>query len=234
MLELFQFPWSPYCLVQRHILEYARVSFKIHNIPNPDRTLIWKITKQRYYQVPVVRDGKTVVFETGNDSQVVGKYLDQKLQLGLFPREWEGVQSILWRYIENEIEDLTFRLNDVYYQEMVPVAQRLGFIRHKERKFGRGCLEIWAAQQKEMLAELEKRLLPCEQMLAEKPFLLSDHALFVDFDLLGMLENFLYSGHYQLPSAYVRLKEWHNRIKELKVPSAQREKLHSRHQRPAS
>src|SRR3954469_11105663 len=107
MLELYQFPCSPYCLVQRRILEYSGAPFKIINIPNPDRDLIWKLTKQRYYQVPVVRDGKAVVFETGGDSQVVAKYLDDRLHLGLFPTEWEGVQSILWRYIENEIEDLT-------------------------------------------------------------------------------------------------------------------------------
>src|SRR5258708_15217159 len=136
MLELFQFPWSPYCLVQLRILEYSRAPFKIHNIPNPDRHVIWKITKQRYYQVPVLRDGKLVIFETGNDSQVIGKYLDSKLDLGLFPREWEGVQSIVWRYFADEIEDLGFRLNDIYYQELVPASDRLGFIRHKERKFG--------------------------------------------------------------------------------------------------
>ena len=234
MLELFQFPWSPYCLVQRRILEYSGAPFKVTNIPNPDRKLIWKISKQRYYQVPVLRDGKTVVFETGGDSQVIAKYLDSKLALGLFPREWEGVQSVLWRYFENEIEDIGFRLNDIYFLEMVPASDRLGFIRHKERKFGRGCLEAWASQQSELLQELETRLQPCEQMLVAKPFLLGEKPLFADFDLFGIVENFLYSGHYHLPPAFSRLKEWHGRMKQTKLPVAQREKLHSRHQRSPS
>jgi hypothetical protein len=31
----------------------------------------------------------------------------------------------------------------------------------------------------------------------------------VDFDLFGMLANFLYSGHHKLPPALPRLNEWH-------------------------
>ena len=154
MIELVQFPWSPFCIVQRRILEFAGVRFKIVNIPNGDRTLVWRLTRQRYYQVPIIKDGQTVVFEMGDDSQVIAKYLDARLKLGLFPRELEGVQSILWQYIESEVESRTFKLNDVYYQEMVPVSDRLRFIRHKERKFGLGCLEQWREHQKQLLDEL--------------------------------------------------------------------------------
>src|SRR5262245_6209573 len=108
MIELIQFPWSPFCLVQRRILEYSGAHFKVINIPNGDRSLVWRITRQRYYQVPVVKDGKTVVFETDDDSQVIAKYLDSKLNLGLFPKEWAGIQPILWRYIENDVEGISF------------------------------------------------------------------------------------------------------------------------------
>ena len=120
MIELIQFPWSPFCIVQRRILEFSGAPFKITNIPSTDRSLVWKLTKQRYYGVPIIKDGKNVVFELNDDSQVIAKYLDEELQLGLFPLELEGVQSILWRYIENEIEGATFRLNDIYWKEHVP------------------------------------------------------------------------------------------------------------------
>src|SRR3974377_2333935 len=96
MIELIQFPWSPFCIVQRPILEFSRTRFKIRNIPNADRSLIWRLTKQRYYGVPILRDGKAVIFEVSDDSQVIAKSLDDKLQLGLFPWHLEGVQSILW------------------------------------------------------------------------------------------------------------------------------------------
>lgn len=227
MLELIQFPWSPYCIVQRRILEYSRAKFKIINIPNGDRSLVWKITRQRYYQVPVLKDGREVLFETDGDSQVIAKYLDQKLNLGLFPNFWEGTQDILWRYFENEVEGIGFKLNDIYWEEMVPGSDQLRFLRHKERKFGRGCIDDWRANQKPLLAELEKKLLPCEEMLRTREFLLDEKPRFVDFDLFGMLGNFLYSGHYSLPKPHKRLSAWFARMAEIKVNKSAREKLYT-------
>jgi glutathione S-transferase len=228
MIELIQFPWSPFCIVQRRILEFSGGPFKITNIPSSDRSLVWRLTRQRYYGVPIIRDGKTVIFEVSDDSQVIAKYLDGKLKLNLFPWEWEGVQSILWRYIENEIEGVCFRLNDIYWQKVVPPADQLPFLRHKERKFGRGCIDQWRAQQKELLAQLEQKLIPFEEMLMYQPFLLGPRPRFVDFDLCGMLGNFLYSQHYRLPAAHSHLAQWHRRMARVQSQSFAREKeLHS-------
>ena len=172
-------------------------------------------------EVPILRDGRNVIFETSGDSQVIAKYLDDQFQLGLFPHDLEGVQSILWRYIENEVESRGFKLNDVYYEEMVPPKDRLGFIRHKERKFGRGCLELWREQQGQLFAELSAHLLPFEEMLTYKRYLLDMRPRFVDFDLFGMLANFLYSGHYELPKAHTQLKVWYDRMAQIKLTSLQ-------------
>jgi hypothetical protein len=49
MIELIQFPWSPFCIVQRRILEFSGFKFKITNIPNGERSLVWRLTRQRYY-----------------------------------------------------------------------------------------------------------------------------------------------------------------------------------------
>jgi glutathione S-transferase len=214
--------------VQRRILEFSGAKFKITNIPNGDRSLVWRLTKGRYYGVPIIRDGQTVVFEISEESQVIGKYLDSELQLGLFPWKWEGVQSILWRYIENEIEGPCFRLNDIYWEEVVPAADRLLFLRHKERKFGRGCIGQWETQQKDLLTQLDQKLVPFEEMLMDKPFLLEERPRFVDFDLYGMLGNFLYSGHYRLPQKHTRLKDWYERMNVVKSKAfACEEELHS-------
>jgi len=212
MIELIQFPWSPFCIVQRRILEYSGTPFKITNVPNGDRSYVWKVTRGRYYDVPVIRDGRMVVFEVSEDSQVIAKYLDEKLHLGLFPRQWEGLQNILWRYLENDVEGFTFRLNDIYYKEMVPKSDELLFLRHKERKFGRGCIDLWRNQQKAFLKELKLKLIPCEQMLATRPFLLDLQPRFVDFNLFGMLGNFLYSGHYQIPPSLKNLHKWYRKM----------------------
>jgi glutathione S-transferase len=216
MLELIQFPWSPFCIVQSRILQFSGAGFKLTNIPANDRSLVWKLTRQRYYGVPILKDGSKVLFETDDNSQVVAKYLDYKLRLGLFPAAIEGIQSIIWRHIENDVEEMAFKLNDIYFKENVPLAQQLPYLRHKERKFGKGCIDRWRREQKSMLAEMSHRLLPYEEMLRTGPFLLGAQPRFIDFDLYGMLGNFLYSGHYRLPSEHARLKQWFHRMAKIK------------------
>lgn len=227
MMELIQFPWSPYCIVIRRLLEYSGNPFKITNVPNTDRSLVWKLTKGQYYGVPILRDGKQVVFEKDHDSQVIAQYLDDKLKLNLFPVECAGLQTLLWRVLENDIEDLGFRLNDIYWREMVDAGEELAFVRHKERKFGRGCLDQWRRDQKSMVAELTRRLQPFEEMLGAHTFLLGESPRFVDFDLFGMLGNFLYSGHYRLPAALKEMRQWHELMTHLDLTTLTSEKLRS-------
>jgi glutathione S-transferase len=125
------------------------------------------------------------------------------------------------------VEGIGFRLNDIYFEEFVSPKDHLGFIRYKERKFGRGCIAQWRDQQPALLAELEAKLLPCEEMLLTREFLLDDQPRFVDFDLFGMLGNFLYSGHYALPGSHQKLAAWYERMAKLKAARPPREKLHT-------
>jgi glutathione S-transferase len=217
MIELIQFPWSPYCLVQKRILEFSGIPHKTTNIPPSDRSLVWRLTRKRYYQVPVVRVGRSVLFEVDDNSQVIAKYLDAKLKLNLFPPQWDGLQRILWRYIENDVEGLTFKLNDAHFREFVTPAEQLPYQRHKERKFGRGCLDQWRANQKRLVAELITLLVPFEQMLEGRTFLLDDQPRFVDFDLWGMLSNFFYSGHYRLASIHPKTRVWYRRMSQTRM-----------------
>jgi glutathione S-transferase len=218
MIQLIQFPWSPYCLVQRRILEFGQIPHHLVGIPPSDRSLVWRLTRQRYYQVPIIKDGRNVLFETDDYSQVIAKYLDAKFELGLFPHEFDGLQKLVWRYVENEVENLTFRLNDVYYEEFVPAAEHCSYVRHKERKFGRGCLQEWREKQEELLARLAQTLLPLEQMVSHHSYLLDTRPRFVDFDLWGMLANFLFSGHYRFPAAHARLWRWYQRMSQVTLP----------------
>jgi len=217
MIQLYQFPYSPFCIVARCILEFGRIPHKKINIPTGDRSIIWKLTRERYYQVPVIKDGRTVVFETDDESQVIAKYLDQKFALGLFPEEFRGEQMILSRWIEDRVEGAGFKLNDIYYEERVPKSDRCGFIRHKERKFGRGCLQRWREQQVELLHEFTEALLPFDEMLVSRSHLLGERPLFVDFDLYGMIGNFLFSGHYDFPVEHPQLNEWYQRMHRVKL-----------------
>ena len=217
MIELVQLPYSPFCIVTRRLLEYAGARFKLTNITaGSDRERIWRLTRQRYYQVPVLRDGRMVVFETNEDSQVIAKYLDTKFSLGLFPREWAGVQQVLWYYFEHEVEAVAFKLSNAHYREWLPAAEWLPFIRYKERRFGAGCLDRWREQQPQLLAELAYKLAPTEQMLLGKPFLLGPQPRFADFNLYGMLGCYLYGGCTELPAASPLLRDWYARMTGLK------------------
>ena len=60
---------------------FQRRPLQTTNIRPPDRSLVWKLTKERYYQVPVVRRGRDVIFETDQNSQVIAKFLDSELNL---------------------------------------------------------------------------------------------------------------------------------------------------------
>ncbi len=217
MIELIQFPWSPYFIVQRRILEFSGARFKIHNLPNTgDRSAIWRLSKERYYSVPIIKDGRNVVFEVDENSQVIAKYINEKLQLGLFPAHLRGVQNIVWRYIENDVEGCGFRLNDANYRDFVPKADQVSYVRHKERKFGRGCLDQWYAERHALVKQMARVLQPFEDMVAHRTFLLEEAPRFVDFDLYGIIENFLYSGRYKFPAALTQLKKWHRRMSTVK------------------
>lgn len=212
MLELIQIPWVSFCLVQRRILEFSQAPHRLINIAPSDRSLVWRLTRGRYYQVPVLREGRSVIFETNPTSQVLAKYLEVKLDLGLFPRSYDGLQEVLWRYIEGEIQPLAHKLNASYYREFVPEAEQLNYLRFQDQRFGPGCLQQWAQARRQLLAELSRRLMPFEQMLADRAYLLDGRPRFVDFDLWGMLACFLYSGHYRLPATHGRLQAWYRRM----------------------
>ena len=76
-------------------------------------------------------------------------------------------------------------------------------------------MDQWRVNQKQLLAELTKLLIPFEQMLTTRQFLLDEKPRFVDFNLWGILANFLYSGHYTLPAVHPRIRGWHRRMSKV-------------------
>jgi len=211
-LKLVQFPWSTYCMVTRAILRFGGIQHEIINIPPLDRSLPWRLSGHRSYRVPLLVDDDAPVVESDHDTQVIARYLDERFKLGLFPAHLDGVQTILWRYIENEVEDPAFRLNDIYFREWLPEDEQLRHLQYKERRFGPSCIDQWSRSQSALLDQLTDRLEPFEFMLAHHAFLLDESPRFVDLDLAAMLECFLWSGRYELPAKLPRVRDWHQRI----------------------
>ena len=212
MITLIQFPWSPFCITIRRVLERHKIPHRIRNVPpNSDRSAVVRATGGRGYTVPCVVDGKLGVVDLTDFGQEVARHLDRRFRLGLFPKNLEGIQSILARDIESQLEDVGFRVNDSYVIPRLPLVERLATVRHKERKFGRGCIQQWAQNRAKLNRQFAELLKPLDNMLASSKFLVADKPLFLDYDLYGILGNYLYTGKTKLP-ALGNLRRWYRRM----------------------
>jgi glutathione S-transferase len=211
-MRLYQFPHSPYCIPIVQAARALRSPLEVVNVANGDRSEILRITGGRYYQVPVLEDDAgTFHFETPEDPYAVPRMLDPSGRL--FPECVEGLQQILLRYIENDLESVTFRLADPFYLDTIsdPIERGL-ILRHKERKFGRGCVEQWRSERAELLAEAANLLRPLDQMLAQAAFLTGDVPVYSDFALAGVIGNFTFQNWNPLPDGLPDLAGWHARL----------------------
>ena len=223
-LTLVQIAWSPFVIPVRMMLEAAGAPYRTLDLEYWDRRPVIELTGGAYYAVPTVVDGDqappVAVYEPRDDTVEVARYVDAKLGLGLFPPEWEGLNQILIGYCEGQIEDVGFRLDDIYQLPAIQdVAERGMAIRHKERKFGRGCLDQWRAQKDQLMARLEELLAPLDQMLSQHPFLLGDRPVYADYSLAGVLGNYTYTGDNTLPAHLTHLRRWSAALPKVKLPA---------------
>ena len=113
---------------------------------------------ERYYGVPIIqRWTKSVIFETDEDSQVIAQVSGfDKLESRSVPvgaRRRAIHPLALHRERDRRAG---FKLNDIYWQaEWSPTSDQLGFVRHKERKFGRGCIDQWRTRSKRVACPTE-------------------------------------------------------------------------------
>jgi glutathione S-transferase len=213
-LSLHEMPHSPFCIPISRMLDAAGVPFDRVNVPNWDRRAVLELTGGRYYQVPVlVHDGR-VIFESAGDSQDVARYVDHTFCGGrLFPKEQEGLQQILISHLENDVEGVTFRLTDIHYiPTIASVCERGMVIRHKERKFGPGCVDAWRRDQESLRAQAEGLLARFDGMLGGQHFLLGERPLYTDFLLYGIVGNYTFNGWNELPERMPALIEWTERM----------------------
>ncbi len=140
--------------------------------------------------------------------QEVARYVDRRYRLHLFPKNLDGLQLIFSHYMENELEMVGFKVNDAIVIPTRPLIERTMLIRHKERKFGRGCVREWTSHRRYLCAQFAEHLKPIEDMLAASPFLLTDRPLFVDHSLYGVLGNYLFNEKTRLPNLK-HLRRWY-------------------------
>jgi len=214
-LTIYQLEHSPYCIPIVRALEALDVEFAVRNVSNADRGEIIELTKGAYYQVPVLVQGDNVIYESASDSLDVAHYVDRKFANGrLFPAEFEGWQSIVIPFLEDDVEGVTFRLIDPFYLRSIPdLVERAMIRRHKERKFGAGCVEAWEKDREGLYAKAAQLLAPFDLMVQPRPFFFGNAPVYSDFALFGILGNMTYRGHIALPPSLVALGAWYERMK---------------------
>jgi ubiquinone/menaquinone biosynthesis C-methylase UbiE/glutathione S-transferase len=218
-LRLYQYEQSPYCIPVRLMLQHSALPHEIKNLPYCDPSEVIRLTGANYYHVPIVEDilAKQVVWET--PSQGVAEYVNLLTQQNLFPPKMAGLNRVVTQYIENECEEAGFRVCDAFYDKWIKSDLERGLMRrHKERKFGVGCLEEWLRDVDKWTTKFFKLLRPFEQMLSEHVFLLGDRPVYADYALAGVLGNFLYPGTEPLPGESPQLKSWYNRMIKGEIP----------------
>jgi glutathione S-transferase len=214
-LVVYQFPHSPYCLPITRALEALAVPHEVHNISNADRREVIALTGGAYYQVPVLAHDGAMIFESSGQSLDVARYVDRTFAGGrLFPAEHEGLQRIVVAHLENDVEGVTFRLVDpAYLASLSDIVERTMIIRHKERKFGRGCVDDWARRRGELAAEAAGLLETYDLILRHRPWLFGTEPVYADFALFGILGNLTYRDYNALPTVLTALAEWFVRMK---------------------
>jgi glutathione S-transferase len=215
MITLYDLPHSPYCIPIRRILEALQQPFNIEDVPNWDRRKVIEVTKGAYYQVPVLVHDGNVMAESSGDSNDIARYIDATFADGrLFPTALDGLQDIIVRYLDDEVEGATFRCADAFYVDSItdPVA-RVMVQRHKERKFGRGCVAQWKANIESLRAGAAEHFARFDAMLRHKPFLLGVQPVYADFLLYGILGNYTYQGWNEIPAAMTSLLAWQDKLK---------------------
>lgn len=221
-LTLVQHPVSPFCIAISATLDAGGVPYAVHNVEYGSRQAVIELTDGAYYAVPVVVDADrtpaVVVYETRDDTTDVARYVDEKYRLGLFPAELDGLHDLVVQYVESQIEDVGFRLDDIYFVPSIPdVLNRTMAIRHKERKFGKGCLAQWRAQREELQAKLVSLLDPLDRMLSRHSFLFGARPTYADYALYGVLGNYTFTGDNQLPSELAHLVRWHTALRAARL-----------------
>lgn len=216
-LRLYQYSYSPFCIPIELALRHSGIPFDVVNLHVGDPTPVIQLTKGDYYQVPVLQDLFThdVIYDKSADGMDVPRYIDNLAPLmKLFPAEVEGLHRILLHYIENECESHSFKVCDANWDKWIKNdVERALLRRHKERKFGVGCLDEWRRDLKHLIAAFHHCVQPFEMLLNKTPFLTGDRPVYADYALCGVIGNFLFPGNTALPENCLMLEAWYTKMR---------------------
>ncbi|MGB0578788.1 MAG: glutathione S-transferase family protein [Limisphaerales bacterium] len=218
MLQIYEMLHSPYCIPITMMLKASGKEYESITVLNWDRSKVIELTGGAYYQVPVLVDGDEVVSESDDSSLNVAQYVNEKFVSNeMFPTRISGIHEVMVSYIEDELEGFGFKLCDIHYLPAIEdLSQRTAVIRHKERRFGRGCVDAWRAKADSLQAEFTSALNRFEGTLTENRFLFGEEPVYADYALAGVIGNFTYPEANELDADQSWLRDWLHRLSEFR------------------
>lgn len=218
---LHELKHSPFCIPIAQMLRAAGVAFESREVPNWDRSELLRLTGGAYYAVPVLEHGGRLFYESGTDTQDVAQYVDRTWFDGwLFPEAIEAAHQCMIEFLENEVEARTFKLADIHWiPAIADVAHRGMVIRHKERKFGRGCVDAWRRDSVLIRAELDRLLTRFQTTLRHTEFLFGAMPVYADFLLFGVIGNLTFNDWNKLSPRQESIAAWREKLAAWRLPS---------------
>jgi len=212
-VKLFRFRHSCYAWKVQALFELAGVPFEAVDVPYADRTVLLQATGG-YGHVPVLvlDDGEVL-----SDSRAICAHLtanDDRFR-GLVPA---GQQALVWGYadwVDTGLEETIFRLAVPALRERFSTAnERSLFTLMKERKYGAGCIEGWAARAGELAEEARRLLGPSQGSLLRQPFVCGAEPSLADAALFGQMAMLAYADRRTLRPLGDAFPPWLERLFE--------------------
>ena len=211
MITLYRFAYSCYARKVQAVLDLMKAEYQIREVPFGDRTELVTITNG-YVQVPVMVDD--------NDSVVVdSRAICERLTMD--PRgKWlvrNDAAGPIWAYsdwCDSQLEDVMFRLASPHIRcQFSSAADRAMFTFIKERKYGKGCVEEWERNHKQLIDQASQLLDPTRTTLASQGFIFGTRPSLADAALFGQFAMIETAGK-QLPTKFgPEFTQWLQRLR---------------------
>ncbi|HSR96968.1 MAG TPA: glutathione S-transferase family protein [Kofleriaceae bacterium] len=182
-MKLYRFRYSPYARKVQMVLELAAIPHEVVEVRYGEREELAQLTGG-YIHVPVLGlDDGTAITESRRICEYVLALPEAR---HLVP---PGLRAAIWGFhdfIDGPVEDVLFRIASPAVREKWPTAwERALYTLIKERKFGAGCVDAWAAGRGQLIERAKAVLEPARQTLAEQPFVFGDAITLADVALYG-------------------------------------------------
>jgi glutathione S-transferase len=208
--RLYQFLTSPFCAKVRKVLDFKDVEYEIVEVDYLERKELLIASGQMTVPALTLASGETIV----DSARIVRRLEELYPEPTVLPPSWSGMHQVLADYIDTQLEDALFGAS---IPDKIAFFRRQGRDREawwrmvRDRRYGAGFVDRMIAERGAQETRARQALLPFEQALADRAFLLGRIGL-ADFALYGQLYNFAFTGELKISPELRNLRMFFGRV----------------------